>query len=121
MIVYRSSDEWVSTAGRLRELRRACVELSGRRGDALHDALRAVVIDLGVLESAVHDTLCPDRDWTPMPVERLHRVLLDAASALVHSWSGERITDATSASLVTQIRDLSALPLPSRVCERVPE
>ena len=49
MILYRSSDEWVSTATRVREFDHGCGEISEQRGGALHDALRGLVIDLGVL------------------------------------------------------------------------
>jgi hypothetical protein len=119
VIVYRTSEEEIETAARLRDIARQWDDAIAGASN-WRDAIRAAFIDLAVLESGVHDQLCPDEDWIPEPLSQLHRSLTAMAGCVVHAWHGRRY-GAELARVGARLSSLSELPLPERAIVRVPE
>lgn len=111
MIVYRADEEVADP----RVLLRLCAEhaqgLAGGRPD--HDRVVELLIDLGVLEAAVADALCPEADADHPRLAELRAATVAAGRQLVASWDGRPVRSAP---------ELGRLgPLPPEVRVRIAE
>lgn len=118
MIVYRSLEERVPTARALARVQALAGALP--RGRPAHDAATELLIELGVLESALADALAPDADDEHALARELRHLCVLAGRLFARS----RTADAAN-GLLESLRDglaeLSARSLPEEVTVSVPE
>lgn len=87
-----------------------------------HDIAREILIESGRLESAVLDTLFPERDGVNPLSRSLRRLALAAGHVLWHSWhQNASAMKASVGQLSRRLEETELLPLPSEVEVTVPE
>lgn len=119
MIVYRRQQRDAEPARLLRDLAQDVLRLSPRPD---HAAIVGVLIDLGVVESGILDTLHPRQDDESELDHRLRAAAHAAGRLLVSSWRGRRDRlPAECAALARRVAAVRVLPLPARCCIADPE
>lgn len=109
MLVYRDSGTTVAT-------RPALEAAFARAGPALGPEQRvALLIEIGTVEAALADALCPDRDGWPLPVRAMAGATV-AAAGYWHSGAAGAIDPVRAA-----LEPVLAGPLPPSIRRRTPE
>jgi hypothetical protein len=120
MIVYRDQRSQADPHRLLLQLtsvaNRSCVSAPG------HDEAVELVIETGVLESAVADTLFPEIDGTHPLAQRLRQASVEAGHILWHTWHGNHDQARRwGARLALSLREIPAQQFPRTVEISVPE
>ena len=89
MIVYRADEQVADPTTLLRHCAALARNLTAGRPD--HDDVTELLIDLGVLEAAVADALCPDADSDHPRLAELRAASVAVARLLVASWDGRDV------------------------------
>ena len=87
MIVYRDQRSRANPRNLLLQLRAAADRVGAGRPS--HELVRDILIDTGVLESALADAIFSDADGLHPVIERFRAASLTAAHAFWHSWHGQ--------------------------------
>jgi len=121
MLVYREQQRTARPAAMLASARTALDDLSNAPPDR-HDRIVRLLIELGRLESAVADGLCPEAD-APHPLAGLLRAASVAAGHLAwHSWCGRPDESAPWIARARAALDAAGRrTLPEKVIDTVPE
>jgi HAD superfamily hydrolase (TIGR01662 family) len=119
MLVYRDHTRTADTIRELTALRRALREAGGTPS---HDTITSLLVDLGIVESAVADALCPETDTLAPPLLPLRRAAVALGHALAASWRGNSSEAAPWVQRAqTEVELLATLPLPDTIPSTVPE
>jgi hypothetical protein len=119
VIVYRETHRSVESALLLDQLEQSVAGLPIRPP---HDDTVAVLVDLGIAESAILDALHPVADDESEPGRRFRAAAVCAGHLLLESWRGrsDRLGRRT-VELLDRIRHIRELRLPGRCAATVPE
>lgn len=125
MLVYRTATRRASTRGALAALRTrvaAARELMpGADPRVAHERWLGALIDGGVIESALVDAHCPERDRSDAYTATLRALLESLAAAVLDAWCGRAPDEATIAAVSAALDRVETATHPEQIETSVPE